>query len=295
MSIQGVSNVNDVPSLMALADLEQQGYQTEIVGFAKGSLILPALLKGDINLATASNSFVASALAEGADIRTIAGRSKTTFLLVAKADIRDCHDLDGRSAAFSSKKAVGYHMYERYVEQHCPGMAPEILLISGSDNRVVALQAGEVDAAYLGLEDWLHLQKAAPGEYRLLIDFPREFPEVQMFAFSVRREWAEENADMVEDFLRALLEVHRQIIEDSQLLADGIAEYVDVEADWAQTLADEYLAVQLWDPNGQFTTENLRATLDFFREREVMATDLTVAQFADLTYLDAVLEEIGRW
>jgi len=295
ISAQGVNNVNDVPALMALEELKQLGYQYEVIVFAKGSLIIPALLQGDINLATASSTFVASALAEGADIRTIAGRSKTTFLLVAKAEIEDCHDLDGKTVAMSSLTAVGYHMYERYVEQHCPEIAPEIVLISGADNRIVALQAGELDAAYLGLEEWLHLQEVAPGQFRILIDFQREFPEIQMFGFSVRREWAEQNPDMVKDFVRALLELQRRIIKDPQLLADGIAKHVDVEPEWARRLADEYLAAQMWDPNGQFTEENIEATLDFFRERRIVATDLTVEQFADLSYLDAVLEAIGRW
>jgi ABC-type nitrate/sulfonate/bicarbonate transport system substrate-binding protein len=294
VSVLGISNVIDVPSLMALDALEQQGYQTEVIHFAKGSLLIPALLQGDVELSAANSTRVGAALAEGADIRVFVGKTEINYLLVTKAGIQHCRDLDGKTITFSSRQSVGFVMFEEYIQEHCPGITPEIVLISGPENRVVALEAGEVDAAYLGLEDWLYLQEVAPGEFYLLIDFPKEFPEVQLSMFSARREWAEENRGMLEDFCRALLEVHRSIFRDPQLLADGIVKYLEFEPKRAQELAQEYLAAQMWDPNGQITEANIQATLDLLRAGDMLSADLTVEQFCDFSYLNAVLDEIGR-
>lgn len=294
VSVLGISNVIDVPSLMALDALEQQGYQTEVIYFAKGSLLIPALLQGDVDITAANSTRVGAAIAEGADIRVFVGKTNIDYLLVAKAGIQSCRDLDGKAVTFSSRQSVGYVMFEQYILQHCPGISPEIILISGPENRVVSLQAGEVDAAYLGLQDWLLLQKVAPGMFSLLIDFPKEFPEVQLSMFSARCQWTQEHGDMVKDFIRVLLEIHRSIYQDPQLLADGIVRYLEIEPDSADELAQEYLAAQQWDPNGQITMENIQATLDFLRAGDMLAADLTVDQFADLSYLDAVLDEIGR-
>ena len=63
LSVLGATSVSDVPSLMALASLEQQGYQTEAIHFAKSSLILPALLKGDLELSGANSTLVGAAIA----------------------------------------------------------------------------------------------------------------------------------------------------------------------------------------------------------------------------------------
>jgi len=294
LSLLGATSVADVPSLMALAALEQQGYKTEAIHFAKSSLILPALLKGDLELSGANSTLVGAAIEEGADIRVIVGKVQVRYMLAAKADIAHCRDLDGRSVVFSTRQSVGYLMFEQYVQQHCPGIAPEIVLIAGSENRLAALQTEEVDAAYLGVDEWQLLQETGPDKFGLLIDFPREFPQVQLSMYSVRRDWAEANPDMVKDFVRALLEANRSVLRDRQLLVDAIVKYVEVEPDMAENLAQEYLTSQFWDPNGQITADNIQATLDLLRAGDMLATDLTVEQFADLSYLNAVLGEIGR-
>jgi ABC-type nitrate/sulfonate/bicarbonate transport system substrate-binding protein len=294
LSVLGAASVADVPSLMALEALEKQGYQTEAIHFAKSSLILPALLNGDLELSAANSTLVGAAIQEGAGVGVIVGKVRVRYVLAARAGIEHCRDLDGKSVVFSTRQSVGYVMFEQFVQRHCPGMTPEIVLISGSENRVVALQTEEVDAAYLGIDEWKQLQETAPGRFGLLIDFPSEFPEIQLSMYSVRREWAKENPQMVKDFVGALLEANRSVLQDRQLLVDAIVKYVEVEPDMAENLAQEYLSSQFWDPNGQITAGNIQATLDFLRAGDMLSSDLTVEQFADLSYLNAVLDEIGR-
>ena len=288
------TDVKDVPWLMALDSLEEQGYTTEVVNFGKSSLIPPALVQGDIDIAVGSTTLNWAAIAQGADIATVVGKVNTSFLLITNMDVQSCGDLDGKVLTFATRQSVGYVMFEEYLDQNCPGTGPEILLISGSANRVAGLELGEVDGAYLELEHWLRLQETAPGEFQVLIDFAKEFPEVQIETFNVRREWAEENREQVEDFVRALLVANRSVIADSQLLRDGIVKHLSIDPARAQELAEAYLLEQIWDPNGQLSSENVQATLDFLSAAGMLPADLKVEDVADLSYLNAVLDEIGR-
>ena len=289
-----IAEVKDVPWLMALDSLEEQGYTTEMVSFGKSSLIPPALAQGDIDIASVSTSLSWAAIAAGADIATVVGKVNTSFVLVTNMDVHSCGDLDGKRVTFPTRQSVGYVMFEEYVDQNCPGTTPEILLIPGSSNALAGLELGEVDGAYLELEYWLRLQEIAPGEFHVLVDFANEFPEVQMSTFGVRREWAEENREQVEDFVRALLVAQRSVIADPQLLRDGIVKYMSIDPALAQELAEAYLLEQIWDPNGQLSSENVQATLDLFSAAGMLPADLQVEDVADLSYLNAVLDEIGR-
>jgi len=293
-SLLDSADVKDVPLLMALDSLEEQGYTTEIVNFGKSSLVPSALAQGDIDVASISTTLGWVATAQGADIATVVGRVNSSFVLVTTTDVRSCSDLDGKALTFASRQSVGYVMFEEYLEQNCPGTTAEILLISGSSNRVAGLESGEVDGAYLELEHWLRLQEIAPGQFHVLIDFAAEFPEVLIETYCVRPTWAAENREQAEDFVRALLVAHRSVIADPQLLRDGIVDYLSFDAAQAQALADAYLQREMWHPNGQVSLENIQATLDFLSAADMLPADLKVEDVADLSYLDAVLREMGR-
>lgn len=293
-ALNDTTDVKDVPWLMALDALEEQGYITEVVSFGKSSLIPSALIRADVEVAAPNATLAWAAIAQGADIASVVGRVNTSFYLITTRDVQSCSDLDGQVLTFATRQSVGYVMFEEYLDRNCPGTSPEILLISGSANRVAGLELGEVDGAYLELEHWLRLQEMAPGEFHVLIDFAEEFPEVQISMYSVRRQWAEENREQVEDFVRALLVAHRSVIADPQLLRDGIVKYLSIDAARAQELEEAYLLEEIWDPNGQLSSENIQATLDFLSAADMVPADLEVEDVADLSYLNAVLDEIGR-
>jgi len=284
----------DVPWLMALDALREQGYTVEVVPFAKSSLVPPALERGDVHVADTNTSPVWAAVAQGADIRTIVGKSNVSYVVVSTDAIRDCQELDGKSITFSTRQSVGYVLFERHVTQHCPGIRPEVILISQSSSRVAALQAEQVTAAYMDLEDWLQLKTWAPGRFRVLIDLGREFPDVCFTAFSVRRDWAEQNPGMVRDVIRELVVAYRAVLADPQALADGIVRYLEYTADQAGELSAAYRAANIWDANGFLTRERVELTLQLLRETGLVTGDVLADDVADLSYLSAVLDEIGR-
>jgi ABC-type nitrate/sulfonate/bicarbonate transport system substrate-binding protein len=293
-AVRGSPNVKDLPFLTALDLLRAQGYTAEVTTLAKGELIAQAIEQGDVHIANVSPSILWVAITKGADIRTVAGNYDNTFYLVVRKEIESCSDLDGLSLAFSSRQAAGYVLFEQYVADNCPGVSPQILLIGQSENRVVALQSGEIDGAYLEVEQWLALTAQSPGDFHIILNYGQEYADYLVSAFCAQRSWAEQNPEMVRDFVRALLTSQRRAMSDPEQLQAEVAELLDLDAAEAKRMTEAYLAQGVWDANGALTPENIEYTLDILKDSGAVPTDTQVENVADLSYMTAVLDELGR-
>ena len=84
-------------------------------------------------------------------------------------------------------------------------------------------------------------------------------------------------------------------LDQSILAAKVDGRPVDLSARLTKDAAIEaYTTGSFLPVNGGLTEEDLQYTIDFFTDAGVLEGDLTVEQAADLSYLEAVLEEIGR-
>jgi ABC-type nitrate/sulfonate/bicarbonate transport system substrate-binding protein len=293
-SLQGASGPRDVPWQMAMDSLREQGYTVETVNFARSDLIPEALLRRDLDVGSVNPNVLWVAVAKGADLRTIAAKTSMTYRVVARREIGTCRDLHGRSMAINSTRAMSKAMFDAYVSRHCPETTPTTVIISETASSLAALHAGEIDSAILDFDDWLHLEDQAPGRFHILVDVADAFPEIQLSSFTVRTEWAKQEPELVKDFLRALLAANRRAIEDPRLLQDETAKRMSLSADRAKRLADAFVAESVWDVNGGLTEQNVQATLDFLVRQGSVPAGLKADDVADLSYLNAVLDEMGR-
>jgi NitT/TauT family transport system substrate-binding protein len=291
---RGSAGIKDLPSLLAIDALRAQGYEVSITELASGELVAEAMEHGDIDIANVTPSIAWAAVAKGAGLRTVVGNYDNAFYLAVKKEIRECRDLDGRSLAFSTRQATGYILFEQYLKEHCPGVTPQILLIGQSPSRVAALQAGEVDGAYLELEDWLALDRQKPGDFQIFLDFGKEYPDFLGSGFCARGPWAQQHPEIVKDFAKSLITMQRRLASDPEMLKAEIAQRFDIEATEAQRLAEAYQAQRLWDLNGALTYDNIQYTLDAMAKAGSLPPGLKAQDVADLSYMDAALDEIGR-
>jgi ABC-type nitrate/sulfonate/bicarbonate transport system substrate-binding protein len=291
---RGAPGVKDLPFLMAIDALRDQGYTVQVTELSKGELVAQAMAQGDIDIANVTPSIAWAAVAKGADIRTVVGNYDNGFYLAVKKELQTCSDLDGRSLAFSSRQATGYILFEEYLKEHCPGVTPQILLISQSPSRVAALQAGELDGAYLELEDWLALARQKPEDFHIILDFGEEYPDFLGSGFCARGAWAEQHPEMVKDFARAVITFQRELAADPERLKAEIMKLYEVGAPEAQQLAEAYLAAETWDLNGGLTYENIQYTIDAMVADNALPAGLKAEGVANLSYMNAVLDELGR-
>lgn len=288
------ADVGDVPSLMAHELLRAQGYQVESQNFAGADLEIAALTKGDIEIGNGSMRTLYLALDKAPLAATIMEQVADNWLLVTKAEYKTCDELQDARIAFTSTSSLSYALFDAFKQQDCPDLEYLQMLISSSSNRAAALQAGEIDATPLSLADWLQVEQEEPGRFHVLVNFAQELDELKTTGIHVNRQFAQEHPQAVRDYIRAVLTVHRTIESNPNALEEGIVRYLQYDPETARAVATAYLDLHMWDVNGGLTRDDVKHTIDFFTKSGALPEGLTAEGVADLSYLDAVLEEMGR-
>jgi ABC-type nitrate/sulfonate/bicarbonate transport system substrate-binding protein len=283
----------EVPRYLAAQALEGQGYRIETPSFADTSLTLVALDQGDVDFAVVSNLNGVAAIAEGSPLALILDESRNTGVVVAAAGIQDCAGLAGLPFGTNALTGSRITMWYQYLERECPDIEPKYLVISGSSSRAAAMLSGELDAALLDLFDYYELDRERPGAFHILVDFSRVFPALTSVSLFTRRDLAEEYPTTVKDVIRATLEARRRV-QDVDILTNEIVKNLELDAEAARPLAETYLAEEIWDVNGRYTLDLVQENIDFLVAAGGLETSLTADRVADLSYLNAVLDEIGR-
>lgn len=294
VSFPNNGDVADVPSFMAHELLRAQGYDIQPLYFANPDLNVAALANGESDLSNGSTRTHWAAVQKGADIVTLMEQAGNVWSLVARADIQSCEEFDGKRIGVQSAGSISNALLQAYVKNICPNSTPQTLFVQGSDVRSIAMQKGELDGALLQISDVLQMDKQAPGKFPTFFDYAAKLPQLKINGVYTRRAFARQHPEMVRDYLRALLSVHRSIRQNPQLLYDALIKYLKYDADSAKQVGDTYLAHNIWDVNGEFLPEDAKFSLDFFVEIGSLPPGLDAAKIVDMSYLNAVLDEIGR-
>lgn len=293
VAVPASSTVRNIPALIALELLQAHGYTVEQIPIDRFDLIPEALNKGDADFGSVSPQGGWAAIGKGAALTSIVAQFGPTWGIVAGDQVKTCADLAAVPVAFSTTTGVNQTMLADYAKQTC-GVIPQIIVAGDSKSRMAALLANRIDAASLELEDRLQLDRDAPGRYHTVLDSSKEFPNLLISVYMVPRTYAEKNPEIVKDFIRALLTANRRVQNDPQFLRAEIAKQFQYDAEKSKRLADAYLAANVWNPNGGITTENLQQTLEFLKKTNALSGELQASDLADLSYLNAVLDEIGH-
>jgi ABC-type nitrate/sulfonate/bicarbonate transport system substrate-binding protein len=287
-------DVRDVPLLMAMDDLRAQGYTIEPTYLASGALITESLERGDADIGMVNNQTIWTAITKGADIRTVAEFTGSTTVFAAGREFANCRELDGKRIGVAATRGVSPALFGLYLKEQCPETEPQLVVIPESGGRVAGLVAGELDAAVMPGEAFYELQLQAPERFHSLMAYAESFPDVQIDGLHVRREWADRNPEAVKDFLRAMLKAYRRVSDNPQLLYGEAAKRLNLDPAVAKAVGGDDLRMGIWDANGGLTAENVQYTLDFLAKTDAGLAGLKAEDVADLSYLNAVLDEIGR-
>ncbi len=288
------ADLGDVPSLMAQDALRAQGYTVEQTFFAGADLQAVALLGGELDMSNGSMRTNWSAAAKDDNAITIMEQTTDNWLLITKSEITTCDGLDGARIAWTNSASVNAALIIAYLAKNCPNAKPQYLLIANSSARATALLAGQADAAPVELADVVELEEKAGDKLHALVNFGETLPLVMTTGVEARRDWAKAHPEMVRDYIKALLQVHRQIKANPKLAADAAVKYLKMDPAEAQGLVELYLKNNIWDVNGGMTQDDIDYSLAFYINSGTVPAGVTAAQVTDLSYLEAVLNEIGK-
>jgi NitT/TauT family transport system substrate-binding protein len=287
-------DIRDVPVLMALDELVAQGYRVEIRHVPGPPLVEDLLARGELEIGVTNYQTMWSAIAKGADVRSIAQFVGLNTVLAAQAAIERCADLDGRKVGVYASSGLSQNLLRIYLKRQCKDAAPQLIVIEESAGRAAALLARRLDAALMPGEEFVKLETIAPGRFRTFMTHRQEFPDMRIDGFHVRRAWAEAHPAAVRDFIRALLRAQRLVAANPEILYAEASKRIALDDRTTRAVADSHLSMGIWDGDGGLTEENVAYVLDFLIRMNAVPAHLRASGVADLSYLNSVLDEIGR-
>jgi NitT/TauT family transport system substrate-binding protein len=293
--------LSSLPTIAAIDELRAQGYTIDTPELAESELVTEGVAQGRFQFGSGANNATLRAIEQGADIKWIVDRNHNEWTVYSKVEIDECEELVDSRVAIHSPGSVSGAMIADWVRNNCPDAYDryEPLIIAGSQNRLAALIADQIDATPLELGDAIVLEEEHADEFHLQVSFARDLPELHPTSVYGNVAWMEENPDVTRALIREILEQHRRINSEPGYLFDLLAEYLPEEAedeDVARTVTETYVREEIFDNNGGLDQAAVEYTATFFGPDGTGDVDevFSFDDVADLSYLEAVLDEIGR-
>jgi NitT/TauT family transport system substrate-binding protein len=225
--------------LVGLARAGERGLEYELTFFNGEELAIQAILAGQADVGLGSPYAVIQRAS--VPVRLFQQVSRIIFFPVVTAEIETWQDMDGKSMTYHSRggplEALASIVAEREgIELGTPNYVP------GSENRVVALVQGHIDAALIDLLNTNMILEEHPDQFHTL-PWVGEDEVVTDEALFARLDWLQENEEQVAILVEEMLKAARDICENPRMIADERTKYdllPDLPDELVNQLADYY-------------------------------------------------------
>lgn len=288
------ADMGDVPSLLAWEQLKKQGIEVVPTFFPRTDLAVQAVVAGEADIGSAAGIAVIKAVESGMNVRVIGEQVRNEWQLVTPVSFKDPKQLDG--------KRVGYHApitvteaLVKWMAQHYK-IAPNWLIIPGSDVRAEAIMRGQLDATPAEIVDVLNILNAKPGQFHVLISYAKIFPQLIGSMYFARADYLQKESATVDSVMEALLRAHRNAEERPASVRENALRLLpETKPELIDAIAANYKELRIWDINGGAGKERGDASIKFFEDAGLLKKGaVTFAQSFDTGPLDRVLKKIGR-
>lgn len=287
-------SIYDQIPVITNARLNAEGWDVEDVYFARTELTPQALAQNNIQVGLELYLEPLRTIQAGGDNPKIAyafENNGSEFIIIAKSEIETCADIDGKRFGIHGEVSTVSVASVKWLEEDC-GISPNVLVIPGGDNRIIALENDELDATIVQLGDWLALQAIAePGKYHVI-----DSGEALGFSgagYFVNTDWVNENRDVAVAYLGELLRSFQMVQADPSILEDSVRQNVEMPEESIAPAVQQYLDPMLVglapiDPLGGNPEAVLQSVIDYFTPDE-LDEGIDVSQVFDPSLLqDAI-------
>ena len=219
----------DMPAVLTHERLNKNGWNVKSVEFTRTDLNVQALAQGTIQIANSQVMDPVRAIQKGAKLSFVMENNGGEFLMIAKNEIKDCKDTDGKRFAIHGEAATTSLAAKLWLLNECK-VKPNIMVIPGGENRIIALQNNQIDATLVQLGDWLNLDSKAPGRYHIIKT--GGLFNISGASYWGNVEWLRKNEEVAIAYIAELLKSFRMVHANPKILgADGC----QASAGYAQT------------------------------------------------------------
>ena len=270
---------------LALDRAKAMGLDYEWTAFADEELAIQAVLGGhmDIGFGTPYSAMQRAK----APVRIIFQLSKLKFFPVTSKKYSSLKDLDGEPILLHSRGG-GTDSIANVIEDRIGIKFGKRSYVPGSQNRIVALMAGQADATIVDLSNKNKLVKQKGDEFNVLPMFEVDASDEALFA---NVNWIKANAKDVDIFVKALLSVYQDMHKDPTIIRretnpDGpIGQLPKEVLDELDGFYTEAIAGGLYDPNGGGEKAAM-ADLDWYSKAGQLTGDPASLKIEDFWYMD---------
>ena len=265
---QTVTGVSTIPILAAIDELRAKGYTIYTPTLSAPELNIEGVATGRFEMSHGNSQGTLQAIAQGAPLKWVSMRVGNEWTMFVTNDIADCAGLDGKRLAIHSEGGVSTAMVRLYIEENCPEITPNYLIIPGSENRAQALLLGEIDASPVELAEAVQLQALEGDRFKILSNFAKDTPNLIVNAVYANDTFIAEHPRAVQDLVDAQLEVHRRINEEPGFMRELIERYIpDFDPTLIDAVAETYADGFYFPSDGGLADDRVQFTLDFFASR----------------------------
>jgi NitT/TauT family transport system substrate-binding protein len=289
------ADFEDIPTLLAVDRLSGMGYSVETTFFAQPELAVEAMSRGDAEIGNGAARTYLKAIQKGAPIRVIGEQAGNNWSVLAVKAITKCADLDGKRLAIHSEGAVSTAMLRAYLQKQCPQAKPNFAVIPGSENRAAALLAGQIDATPAELADAVQVLSKRGNDFHVIANFAKDVPELKATLLYVNSNFATANPQAVQDYMEAVIGVHRDVNKNPKMLEEAAPKFLTIEKEMLPLITKAHMDANAFDPNGGLTAQAMTFSINFFTEAKDLDPGLTLAASTDLSYLEKAVAKLGQY
>jgi NitT/TauT family transport system substrate-binding protein len=281
----------DVPTEMTQERLNKQGWKIESVTFSQTALNIQALSQGTVQISIALSIDPLRAIERGSRIKWIMENTPGEFVMIAKKEVGKCENLTGSRFAIHGETSGTSVAAKRWISDVCKA-SPNIMVLPGGENRIIALRNGQIDATLVQLSDWLNLDAQAPGRFHVIVSGgPFNISGSGLWA---NNDWLEKNREVAAAYVAETLKTFRMINANPKLLEKATLTYVpDTRPEALPATLKAYRQIGAWPQNGG-DASMLEDAVRFFTEQGELKPGLDLKQIVSPASLQSALKMIGR-
>lgn len=253
--------------------------------------MIAALDRGEVDVTQTATPYLIQAALNGSTVIAIAGEvANPVYSLIAKPDVQDFAALKGRLIGLSLPiDTISISTRKLLALKGLAAGDYRVKELVGTPVRAACLKSGECDAVPLGQpEDFIALKEG----YRRLGVSTEAVAAFQFEVIAARRDYAQEHADIITHFVRALADAFRFIraLENRDAVAKAIVELTGSSEDIARSTLALYFEPDrgVLPRQAEIDLAGLAQVIAFMGEGGSIKPPLPAPErFVDLRYLHA--------
>ena len=282
----------DLPAVLTHERLNSNGWNVKSVEFTRTDLNVQALAQGTIQIANSQVMDPVRASLKGAKLAFLMENNGGEFVMIAKKEIKDCKEIDGKRFAIHGEASTTSLAVKLWLLNDCK-VKPNIMVIPGGENRIVAIQNNQIDATLVQLGDWLNLDAKAPGRYHIIRT--GNLFNISGASYWANVDWLKKNEEVATAYLTELLKTFRMVHANPKVLEPVAAKHLpDMPKNIIAPAIKAYLEiVRAWPHNGG-DTSILDDTVKFFTDNGELKSAVNTKELVESKFLAAALGKLGR-